>query len=256
MLTVYGSVLIRWEVDGKVFVQIVIVVDPLTTQAILGLDFLRGCSIDLVNHVLTTGDGQVITLCSQNNNNKQTPVLSVKVAANVRIPSYSELELMADVSGGVQPDQVYVLEGIERQSNNVLVAWAVVRAGTCVPVRVLNPTDQDVILYKGTRIAALVEAEEPHIPVHVSTVQKIEEASPQVEAALWQLVKGTSLGSEEQDKLFVLLMDYVNIFAMNKGKTDVLQHRIILETHHLFASNSVECVHKRSSNCGHCWQRC
>ena len=109
--------------------------------------------------MLTTGDGQVITLCSQNNNNKQTPVLSVKVAANVRIPSYSEIELMADVSGGVQPEQVYVLEGIERQPNNVMVARAVVRAGTCVPVRVLNPTDQDVILYKGTRIAALAEAE-------------------------------------------------------------------------------------------------
>ena len=139
MLTVYGSALIRWEIDSKVFVQTVIVVDPLTTQAILGLDFLRGSSIDLVNHVSTTGDGQVITLYSQNNNNKQTPVLSFKVAANVRIPSYSELELMADVSGGVQPDQVYVLEGIERQSNNVMVARAVVGAGTCVPVRVLNP---------------------------------------------------------------------------------------------------------------------
>ena len=110
-----------------------------------------------------------------------------------------------------------------------MVAWAVVRAVTCVPVHVLNPTDQDVILYKATRIAALAEAEEPHSSVHVSTVKKIEEASPQVEAALWQLVKGTSLGSEEEDKLFVLLMDYVDIFAMNKnqlGKTDGLQHRI------------------------------
>ena len=54
MLTVYRSALIQWEADGKVFVQTVIVVDPLTTQAILGLDFLRGCSIDLVDHVLTT----------------------------------------------------------------------------------------------------------------------------------------------------------------------------------------------------------
>ena len=112
------------------------------------------------------------------------------VVANVRIPSYSELKLMADVSGGVQHNQVYVLKGIKRQSNNVMVAWAVVRAGTCVPVRVLNPFDQ---VYKDTRITALAEAEESHSPVHVPTVQKIEEASPQVEAALWQLVKGTSL---------------------------------------------------------------
>ena len=53
-------------------------------------------------------------------------MLSVKVAANVRIPSYSELELMADVSSGVQHNQVYMLEGIEMQSNSVMVARAVV----------------------------------------------------------------------------------------------------------------------------------
>ena len=189
-LTVYGSALIQWEADGKVFVQTVIVVDPLTTQALLGLDFLRGCSIDLVNHVLTTENGQVITLCSQNNNRK-TSVLSVKVAANVRIPSYSELELMADVSSGVQHDQVYVLEGIEMQSNRVMVAQAVVTAGNCVPVGVLNPTDQDIILYKGTRIAALAEVEEPDSSVHVSTVQETEGVSPQVEAALCKHVART-----------------------------------------------------------------
>ena len=159
-------------------------------------------------------------------NNKK---ISVKVAANVRIPSYIELELMADVSSGVQYDQVYVLEGIEMQSNRVMVARAVVMAENCVLVSLLNPTDQDVILYKGTRIAALAEVEEPDSSVHVFTVQETEGVSPQVEAALWELVKETSLGTEEQDKLFVLLMDNADIFAMNKdqlGRANVLQRRI------------------------------
>ena len=101
--------------------------------------------------------------------------------------------------------------------------------GNCVLVRLLNPTDQDVILYKGRRIAALAEVEEPDSSVHVSTIQETEGVSPQVEAALWELVKETSLGAEEQDKLFALLMDYADIFAMNKdqlGRTNVLQHRI------------------------------
>ena len=138
---------IQWEADGKVFVQTVIVVDPLTTQA---MDFLRGCSIDLVNHVLTTENGQVITLCSQNNNNKKTSVLSVKVAANVRIPSYSELKLMADANSGVHHDQVYVLEGIEMQSNRLMVARAVVTAANCVPVRLLNPKMLSCMLNKNT----------------------------------------------------------------------------------------------------------
>ena len=119
-----------------------------------------------------------------------------------------------------------MLEGIEMQSNRVMVAWAVVTAGNCVPVRLLNPIDQDIILYKGTRIAALAEVEESDNSVHVSTVQKTEGVSPQVEA---ELVKETSLGAEEQDKLFVLLMDYADILVMNKdqlGRNNVLQHRI------------------------------
>jgi len=50
MLTVHGSALVQWEVDGKAFVQTVLVVDPLTTEAILVLDFLSSRSADLVNY--------------------------------------------------------------------------------------------------------------------------------------------------------------------------------------------------------------
>ena len=53
-LRVYGLTCVQWEVDGKEFSYNVAVVDPLTTEAILGLDFLKRCS-----HQLTTSDGQV-----------------------------------------------------------------------------------------------------------------------------------------------------------------------------------------------------
>ena len=67
----------------------------------------------------------------------------------------------------------------------------------------LTSTDQDVTLKKGTRIAALVEAEEPDSSVHVSTVQETEGVSPQVEAAVRELVKEIALGAEEQDNLLL-----------------------------------------------------
>jgi len=142
MLTVYGSAVVQWEVDGKIFVQAVLAVDPLMTEAILGLNFLSSCSVDLVRHVLITGDGLVITLCSQNKSSKKTvPALSVRVAANVRIPSYSEIEIMADVSGGYQENLIYALESVELKSNSVMVAHAAVRAGVSVLMCVMNPTD-------------------------------------------------------------------------------------------------------------------
>ena len=59
----------------------------LTTDAILGLDFLRDYKIDLVLHQLITNDGEVIVLNSQESN-KKTSVLCVRVTANVQLPAY------------------------------------------------------------------------------------------------------------------------------------------------------------------------
>ena len=228
-----------------------LVVDPLTTEAILGLDFLSSCSVDLVKHMLITGDGHVITLCSQNNHSRKTvPALSVRVGANVRIPSYSVMEIMADVTGSYKDNQVCVLEGIELQSNSVMVASAAIRAGVSVPMHVMNPTDQDITLYKGTRIATLTEAVDPDTSVQISSLQRTESVSAELETVFWQLVEGTTLSSQEQDKLFALLMEYADVFALklvriswarliccNIGFTLVMQH--------LFASNSAECIPRR-----------
>ena len=110
LLTVHGSALVQWEANGKAFVQTVLVVDPVTTEATLGLDFLSSCNVDLVKHMSIAGDGHVITLCSQSNNSRKTvPALPVRVVANVRIPSYSKMEIMADVTGSYKDNQVYVL---------------------------------------------------------------------------------------------------------------------------------------------------
>ena len=52
-----------------------------------------------------------------------------------------------------------MLEGVESLTSNVMVARAVVTPGVSVPVRVMNPTDQPVTLYKGAKIVHLLEIE-------------------------------------------------------------------------------------------------
>ena len=47
ILRVYGLACVQWKIDGMVFSHSVVVVDPLTTEAILGLDFLKGCIVTL-----------------------------------------------------------------------------------------------------------------------------------------------------------------------------------------------------------------
>ena len=100
---VYGLACAQWKVEGKMFLHSVAVVDPLTTDAILGLNFLKGCMIDLVTHKLIIGDGQVIVLDSQENN-KKSSVLFVRVTANVLLPAYSEMEILADTGDFIQED--------------------------------------------------------------------------------------------------------------------------------------------------------
>ena len=227
-LRVYGSTCVQWEVDGKEFSHNVAVVDPLTTEAILGLDFLKGCKIDLVSHQLTTSDGQVIVLNSQDNN-KKTPVLFVRVTPNVKMPAYSEMEILADVGDLAQRNQTYVLEDINIQNSDVMVACAVIIPGESIPVRVMNPTDQPVTLYRGTRIAQLAEIEEVEdSPVMVSSVQH-GTVLPELEEALWLLAENASLVSEEREKFFLLLLEYADVFALcndELGRTNVLQHEI------------------------------
>ena len=82
-------------------------------------------------------------------------------------------------------DQVYVLEGIELQGKGVTVAHAAVKASACVPMCMMDSTDQDVTLYKGTRVVTLAEAETPGDVVQVSAVQKTESMSAELEAVLW-----------------------------------------------------------------------
>ena len=143
------------------------------------------------------------------------------------------MEILADVSDLAQSNQTYVCirrcESTECRCDG----------GTCcgnawesVPDHVMNPTNQLVTLYRGTRIAQLAEIEEvDNIPVMVFSVQQ-GTVSPELEEALWLLAEKVSFESEEQEKLFLLLLKYANVFALcndELGRKDVLQHEIHTE---------------------------
>ena len=158
-------------------------------------------------------------------NNKKTPVLFVRVTANVKIPAYSEMEILADVSDLAQRNQTYVLEYVNLQYADLMVASTMVMPRESVPDCVMNPTNQPVTLYRGTRIAQLAEIKEvDDSPVMVSSVQQ-GTVSPELEQALWLLSEKASLESEEQEKLFLLLLEYADVFALcndELGRTNVL----------------------------------
>ena len=107
------------------------------------------------------------------------------------------MEILADEGDLAQRNQTYVLEDMNIQNSDVMVACAVIIPGESIPVHVMNPTDQPVTLYRGTRIVQLAEIEEVEdSPVMVSSVQH-GTVLPELEEALWMLAEKASLASEE-----------------------------------------------------------
>ena len=66
--TVFGSPIITLNLESEIFDLSVVVIDPLTSEAILGLDVLTQYTVDLLRGRLITGAGHVVNMCCQNQN--------------------------------------------------------------------------------------------------------------------------------------------------------------------------------------------
>ena len=110
---VLGSTNLPLQLGTSVFSTAIVIADDLTTEGILGLDFLEshGCTIDVSRRVLQCGDTNLtVPLCSPT----KSPIsaqCAVILSEGVRVHPSCELEVMAQsvVSTEGQP---YLLEPI------------------------------------------------------------------------------------------------------------------------------------------------
>ena len=84
-------------------------------------------------------------------------VLTVKLLGNIRVPAFSELEVLAQVK--CDGSRCYVLEN-NFINSDLLVARVVVMPGDLVPVCPLNPTGGSTNLHSGASVAVLSEVME------------------------------------------------------------------------------------------------
>ena len=168
-LEVWGSAVVDIAMAGEVFRSTIVVTSAMTTEAILGGDFLRAndCTLEVGKRVLRfVGRGVALTL----NDTSTEPVIiqaRVTLGETVQIPAHSEKEVVAKVdkplTGGV-----WLLEGDKSGRLPVSIANALVNATSpYVHMRMLNNQSDPVVLTKGTKLGV---AEEATIPVPVATV--------------------------------------------------------------------------------------
>ena len=200
-LPVCGCIQMMLNLGGKMEYPVqIIVVESLTPGAILGLDFLRDndCIIDIAERRLHFPRHSTAVPLQQTDNSHVNKIVNVHLVSTIRVPAYSEMELLAE-------PQVQVMGTwlVERTPPNlrvpVIVARGVVNASTGgVPMRILNPTDEAVMIPKGKTIAVMEPLSDDSIKcLNISAVQQQDQSplSEEKQLMLWEIVEkcGTQL---------------------------------------------------------------
>ena len=166
-LTIHGCACIELMLGGKPFLTEIVVVSPLTSEAILGLDFLQGqqASIDLSSKRLHLKEsGCEVSLRDSALAPEPRKKQLVRAVQTVEVPPRSILEVMAclEVGGG----GVWLLEEPEGKSLPVIVARALVQpTSMTTSVQILNPGEEPVMVYSGTTLATVESAHRRIVPV-------------------------------------------------------------------------------------------
>ena len=152
------------DLRGHLFTTDVVIAACLSTEAILGLDFLEkiGATIDLVNNKIILADqGRSLMLQNRSSSGEtETHSPKVCVAETIQIPPTGEMKIMATVKGQVS-DGSWLLEGVKKDRLPIAVETALLeRRNRRVPVRLINPRNEAIVVYKNMKLTTLEQPED------------------------------------------------------------------------------------------------
>ena len=230
-LEICGTAEVRIMLSEEEFDTLVYVVDSLTTEVILGRDFLKkhSCVIDVGQNLIQFGGRGLTMALDSEAGGQQVAFVSVMLESELKVPAYSEVEVVAKVPRAAS-NRSWIVEG-EVDQKAVLVARSIVHPeGQEVPLRLLNPRKDPITAKSGTVVAQMEFIEDPS----ESPVCAVNEDSIPVPEGkrkmLWDLAnEGDGLDDGEREKLFLLLVEFADVFASDPvdfGRTEVTTHHI------------------------------
>ena len=242
-LAVHGSCVVPVSIDGKVFNQHVYVMSGITTEALLGLDFLEShqCSFDAGKKTFSFSESGTKVLLRKGDDvetiNSVNSSLSLRLKNTVKLPPLSELETLAVADIQHPAGGTWLVEGQSNGRHPVMVARGVVTANDeAIPIRLLNPSTEEVTLYGRSCVATASPVCETQIAesTHHPTKAVGQSPNPLERDDLWQAVtqSGDSLTNEQKEMLFLLLSQYTDVFASHPedyGRTGKLSMKYTLE---------------------------
>ena len=225
-LHVCGVSKVELKLAGEIFHCPVLIARSLTSDAILGLDFLEAnhCTLKMADRELTFPErGVTVSLC-ESSPDPDLVQARVTLDETLTIPPFSVLETTARVNGKVR-GQTWLLQEWKTKQLPVRVANGLVKSACDqVPVRLLNPSPDSKVVYKGTKIATVEEIDDkPHGAV-LAVQPENKGVSSLKRQMLGTMVEecASNLAVDQKELLFQLLLEYADIFADEGelGRTD------------------------------------
>ena len=234
-LEVWGTAFVDVEIAREHFHTQVVVASALTTEAILGGDFLRDnqCALEIGQRRLRFGSrGVAITM----DDVSSEPVIvqaRVTLDETVHIPAFSEKEVPARIDKPLR-DGVWVLEGDHSGRLSVSVANALVNVTThYVPVRMINTQCEPAVIFKGTKVGVVEEAAPPTPVAAVEPgISKNDTISEQKQEMLRIMAEDCAvpeeLTPEQREQFYLLLLANADVFSDDDhpGCTNLVKHCI------------------------------
>ena len=226
--------MIELHFNGHSVTTDVVIVSPLTAEAMLGLDFLQEhqVPIDLFNRQVWLADrGISLPLHAPSVPHAATGRIAVRAREKLEIQPWSEVEIIASIEQpGVQG--TWLLEESTRKRPAASVARALVQVVSGqVPVRLLNARAETITVYAGSEIATLEQMEVPVESIQTVTssyTSTVDEKKLEMLTSLANEVE-TSLSAVEREKFLSLLCSYADVFSSSTsdlGRTNKLKHSI------------------------------
>ena len=231
-LQIQGIAEVSIQLANKCFQISLVVVNGLTTDAIIGLDFLEAhnCTLTIGDRLLHIPSCKSpIPVCGSTHSSTPTQVYAI-LAACESVPAYSEKEVMVSIPQYCK-DKSHVLEAMETKVTIMAARTLVHPTTNTIPVRLLNLSGEAVTLYEGTKIATIEEVDDSVALISSVSTSNQSNCSSDLQTALWNIVSrsDTELDETQEQALYNLLLQYSGIFAIDEhdfGHAKTIKHQI------------------------------
>eukprot|EP00731_Ephydatia_muelleri_P012465 Em0006g1359a len=244
-LSVKGVAGLPLSLEGNIFNVPFVVTDDILVEAILGLDFVESnhCVIDCGHRNLTFPSRRLSLKLLPQGSSKTGKNIAVGLilTQKVTIPPASEIEVMAALEDTTSRKGTWIVEGNRAGRYGVMVARSVVcPTSQAVPVRLLNPREESVVVRKGVQIARMEQLDDMCVGNVLPAPTSPSEASPKDKDMLWDMVckVGNHVSSAEKEKLYYLLLEYSDVFSLSNDGLGLHQPFKTQNQHRRFSTQS------------------